>query len=951
MMKAFSRWLTRRHNAWLVISVVVLVAGWSVLRATQVENDDDILAFLPQDNPDVETFRQVNRLFGSLDLALVGIESDDVYRPDFLRRLQEATRELKETRGINHVLTMSNVVDFAPDPRGGVVTTPLVYRIPANRREVAELRARVQSKEHVLGRLVSRDGRAVLLYCFLAYGSDPLTMAGRIRKVVREHFPGERKYWGGGPFVSTYIYESTRSDIHRLTPWAVAVVVLILLLAFRDIIGVGLVLLSTGVGILFSLAVMSVLGVRFNIVLGSMPVILFAVGSAYGIHILARYYALARRLPGPQAVRRTVTEAAPVVIAAGLTTAVGLLSFLAMDIAPLRSFGLFTSVGILATLLLAVTFIPAVLYVARLRRDQGGIGVLRAACRRLALTSRRHRAAWAAALALLALAGAAFTGRVRTSMDTTSFYSAGSPPARAEQFMRRHFGGSLFVQVYLQADLGQPAMLRLVQQLADRVSLLEQVSDVMQVSEAIAQANEAFVGQRRIPDTPQQVALLHSLLASDPAVEQLITRDRRRALLHFKLRPAAAEQVEQVLEKIEKLTREQVPAAVKLVTRSRAGEAGRRLWREQLRLRLSALAARRGLAPQAVAASLPALEEKIPPDRDEIERRLAHWLASAECAVDLGSLDRRLPATLARILASAGPPAGEDELRDLLRRQLGERADEELVEDLLLSLQQPLEQFWQEARAGARARAFLARSGWQVAGPARARLERDISMALLENESPTLALPTAAGEAGAMPVVARVTGLPVMHRGLSASATSNQLRSLVFALVFVLLVMAWYFRSWRVGLLVSSPTMFTLLVIYGGMGLLGVRLDIGTAMLASLVLGAGVDYAVHLASAWQARPGQGLDDAAARAAAETGPAIWINAVCVAVGFLILTLGESRPLKNVGGLTAAAMLVAAAATFLLLPLLARRESYRNPEPEEDEPLPAGEANTAAGPARR
>ena len=289
MMKAFSRWLTRRHNAWLVISVVVLVAGWSVLRATQVENDDDILAFLPQDNPDVETFRQVNRLFGSLDLALVGIESDDVYRPDFLRRLQEATRELKETRGINHVLTMSNVVDFTPDPRGGVVTTPLVYRIPANRREVAELRARVQSKEHVLGRLVSRDGRAVLLYCFLAYGSDPLTMAGRIRKVVREHFPGERKYWGGGPFVSTYIYESTRSDIRRLTPWAVAVVVLILLLAFRDIIGVGLVLLSTGVGILFSLAVMSVLGVRFNIVLGSMPVILFAVGSAYGIHILARY--------------------------------------------------------------------------------------------------------------------------------------------------------------------------------------------------------------------------------------------------------------------------------------------------------------------------------------------------------------------------------------------------------------------------------------------------------------------------------------------------------------------------------------------------------------------------------------------------------------------------------------------------------------------------------------
>ena len=53
-----------------------------------------------------------------------------------------------------------------------------------------------------------------------------------------------------------------------------------------------------------------------------------------------------------------------------------------------------------------------------------------------------------------------------------------------------------------------------------------------------------------------------------------------------------------------------------------------------------------------------------------------------------------------------------------------------------------------------------------------------------------------------------------------------------------------------------------------------------------------------------------------------------------VGFFVLTLGEARPLKNVGGLTAAAMIVAAAVTFLVIPVLARRRFYAlAPEPED------------------
>ena len=169
----------------------------------------------------------------------------------------------------------------------------------------------------------------------------------------------------------------------------------------------------------------------------------------------------------------------------------------------------------------------------------------------------------------------------------------------------------------------------------------------------------------------------------------------------------------------------------------------------------------------------------------------------------------------------------------------------------------------------------------------------------------------------------RAGGMPVLHRALSRSAVRNQLGSLASALLPVLLIMMLLFRSLTAGLLASVPTLVTLLVIYGGMALIGVHLDIGTAMLACIILGAGVDYAVHLVAAWR---GADVERAARNAVTRTGTAIWTNALAVAIGFGMLTLGKAKPLQNVGGLTAVAMIVAATATFALIPALARRSRY-------------------------
>jgi len=945
-MHTLGRILVGKTRAWALVIFVLAVSGVALYQARGVAQEDDLLAFLPRENPDVQLFQDINQRFGGLDLALVGLQAKDVMDRDFLSRLRAVTNELKDTKGLDHVLSLTNMIDFTPDrDKGGIISSLLVSDLPRDAGQREALRTKVMSRDHVVGNLISRDGSAVLIYCFLAFGTDQKSMAARIQEVVRGAFPDEggvKKYWGGGPFIATYIYNTTQADMTKLTPWAVVAIVGIMLLAFRDLLGTFLALLSTSMGIVLSLGLMATLGVKFNIVLSSMPVILFAVGSAYGIHILSRYYNLAEEHGTEEAVVRTLSGVGPTVLAAGLTTAASLLSFVWMDIGPLRSFGVFTALGILFTLILSLTFIPAVVAITGLKRRQKSGVLVRRTLARLTVFAQRRRVAVTVALGLVAATGVVLTARVDSRFDLSTFFSRGSPPDQAERFLVERFGGSQFAQIYLEGDLNNPELLRHIRALGDEISLLPHVSSVLHVGEAIARVNEIMAGQRRIPDTEAQVRLLYSFLTGDPSVTQLITRERDKALMHVKMASNRASDLEPLVEQMERIAARTMPGGYTITSVDGKGakDTLQRL-RNNAMLRIQQQAHMLGqtLSPAQVEKMAAALKQPaVRPGASTVRATVERFLRSEECAVPVpkGAAGEDMVPALASAATALGPDFADEALDRALAGALAgvELEDDELVGDLALSVGTPLQDAWRLARAQKRRDNLLAAAGMKLPATGEGeRLSAGMTNAVLDLdlEAALVAGPLAAG-AKPRALTARVNGLPVMHRGLSISVTQNQIKSLAFALALVLVIMTVLFRSFWSGLLVSTPTLLTLLVIYGGMGLLGVRLDIGTSMLASIILGAGVDYAVHLAAAWRAPPRylppDDLRAAAAHAADQSGPAIWTNAIMVCAGFFVLTLGQARPLQNVGGLTAAAMITAALATFLALPALARRSRYIN-----------------------
>jgi uncharacterized protein len=927
--------LARRDVAALVVAVVVVLSGIAGWLAQDIRHEDDLMAFLPADNPEIASFRAINERFGGLDVAIVGIAVDDAYDGDTLQRLDGLTAALLAMPELDHVLSLANVDDFAPDPMGGIRTSLLVEQVPDSPEASAALREMVQAREHVLGTLVSHDGTALVIYAFPAFGADTRATATAIQHAAHASFPDAQLHLGGAPFISQYIYDTTQADMARLTPWAVIAIVVILLVAFRNVRAVALGLISTGAGILAVYATMSVLDMPLNVVLGAMPVILFAVGSAYAIHMLARYSVHAQALPIGEAVAKTVGHTGPVVLTAGLTTAAGLGSFVMMDITPLRQFGALTALGVAVTLLLSVTFVPAVVTLLQLKPRAVGSGPIgRGLAREVALIGR-HRVSAAFFLMLVLGGAAALMTRVDDRLDQSAFYDPGSAPEQADRFLRERFGGASFVQIEVAGDLSDPAALRAVRQLSDRIALVDGVHRVQHVGDVVASVNQAMEGVARIPDNGAQAGLLYGFLTGNPAVRQLVDQDRTRALVHVRLSTPDVDATERALDAIEAIVAEDATTSWRMAGREDDGAAAQR---EALVIdRVRALLVPHGRVTgsrvrDAIRTEAPEIEAA------DAQAALAAWLQGGESMVPL-------EADAAQVVAAASidgsGPRDEAALWVAIPAALaaaGISLDEASVGDLVWSVQTPSAEIVRDLRTRALADAALRHIDLPalvgVDAGTHGRLRDAVAAALVDLSLPQVAVPQAAGVEGDGALAYVVSGTPVLHRGLSRSTRNNQRASLGFALVTVAVLLAIRFRNPLSGLLAAAPTGAALLVVYGGMGLMDIRLDIGTSMLASIVIGAGVDYGVHMLSAWHAREGEPVVAGAVRAASRAGGAIWTNALAVAAGFFVLTLGDARPLKNVGGLTAAAMIVAAGCTFVVLPLLGRRRQYDRTADEND-----------------
>jgi predicted RND superfamily exporter protein len=167
-----------------------------------------------------------------------------------------------------------------------------------------------------------------------------------------------------------------------------------------------------------------------------------------------------------------------------------------------------------------------------------------------------------------------------------------------------------------------------------------------------------------------------------------------------------------------------------------------------------------------------------------------------------------------------------------------------------------------------------------------------------------------------------VAGYYVLLTKLVEHVVADQWKSFLAAALGIGIAMTIALRSIKFALVALVPAVLPSLVVLGILGTLGVRMNLGAAMIAAVSMGLGVDSSLHYLFRYRQEraAGNSLEQALASSQSETGMAVLMATMALVIGFGSMAVSDFLPTVAFGSLAAWTMLGGLLGNLCLLPAL-------------------------------
>lgn len=568
-------------------TILLLLLALTLFFASQLSKitmETDAESMIPQGHPAILYNDQAEEIFGIHDAIIIGIVNEDkggIFNRRTLATIKRLTVKLAELEGVvavtdDDVVSLATIDNIAGTDFGFEVS-PFMEEVPATASAIAELRRKLYDNDMYVGGIVSRDGSATAIYAELENG---LENRARVYKAVKalvetemqENSP-DKIYIAGRPVLEVTFGEYMAEDMQRMMPLVIAVVILVLLLIFRSLSGILLPFTVVIGSVIWAMGIMSLCKVPMFTISTQMPVILMAVGTAYGIHILNKYFQERILNPGMekrQLILLTMAEMWKPVVMTALTTAVGFLSLITAYMVPIRYFGIFTSIGVLAAMIFSLLMIPACLMIFNIKVRFNRLPAGRPKTegffdRRLSrggeFIFQHRRSVTAAAVAVI---GLALFGLLRISTNSSWIESIkhSSDVYIANEVLNRKFDGTLNLYIVVEGqkpgDIKSPPLLEKIDQLQAEVEQMDLVGGSRSIAEYVKRMNRVMNEDQKafetIPDSRELVAqylLMYSMSGDPQDFDDVVDYDYRLANVWMQMKSDYTDDIARVIRRVE----------------------------------------------------------------------------------------------------------------------------------------------------------------------------------------------------------------------------------------------------------------------------------------------------------------------------------------------------------------------------------------------------------------
>lgn len=412
MNEAFTQWVLRWRVAIVALTAVIVAVLASGGRFLVFSNDYRV--YFSPDNPQLQAFEALQNTYAKTDNILFAVAPKDgrIFTRETLAAVEWLTAQGWK---LPYASRVDSIANFQHTRARGdeLVVRDLVRHAETMTPGEIEYAKRVALADPLLARqLISPDAAVTGVNVTVALPEKsidevPTAMAAarRLADELRSRYPGIDVYLTGAIPIDAAFGEQAEKDLTTLTPIMYLVVVLVTFFILRWISGTLVAVLVVGFATAAAMGLVGWLGVPLTAPSASAPTVILTLAIAHSIHMLVTIVqGLRDGLDKPAAIARAIKLNLYPITLASLTDVIGFLSMNASEVPPFRDLGNFVTLGVVASYLLAILFLPAAISLlpVRVRPGTTRTGV---AMDRLAdfVVRRRMPLLWGMSLLALAL--------------------------------------------------------------------------------------------------------------------------------------------------------------------------------------------------------------------------------------------------------------------------------------------------------------------------------------------------------------------------------------------------------------------------------------------------------------------------------------------------------------------------------------------------------------------
>jgi predicted RND superfamily exporter protein len=347
-----------------VALLIILLVATSIMGyfASKVELSYEFTNAIPTDNPKYRDYQDFRKLFGEDgNLMVIGVQTNQFFTPEFFNDYTALTKKLATVHAVENVLSIPGAINLVKDITSGQLkSSGISTASPDSFRQV------FYNLPFYKGFLYNPATDAYVM----ALRIDKKVLNSKNRNAVveeirkySEEFGAKHKIemrYSGLPLIRTVMASEVQQEMRMFLIMSFVLTAVILAVFFRSFIAVIASMLVVGIGVVWSIATIVLLGYKITLLTALIPPLIVVIGIPNCVYFLNKYHTeFSKHQNKMKSLLRMVDRMGIVTLFTNLTAAIGFGVFFFTKSAILKEFGLVAGINIMAIFFISLIFIPA----------------------------------------------------------------------------------------------------------------------------------------------------------------------------------------------------------------------------------------------------------------------------------------------------------------------------------------------------------------------------------------------------------------------------------------------------------------------------------------------------------------------------------------------------------------------------------------------------------------